>query len=128
MNLSIFRERWGVRLMVFALLCLVLLFLRLRTGSSTVTRDVPPSPAPPLSVSSTQIHADWQTAVRSVIVSYEQDQEAAKARDALLGLRVVSTDQDIHLRLVLALNALAEQAVGAGAKWQSAKQAFGAHP
>ncbi len=120
---SVFRERWGIRLGVFASLCLVLLVLRFHGQRRELSAPI--AIIPPASVRSlAQIHIDWQKAVRDILTTYEQDHQAIRARDALLALTVAPTDQQTHLQLVLALNAVSEGASKADAKWKAAKQAF----
>lgn len=123
MTSSVFRRRWGIRLGVFALLCAIGLVIRFREQRRAPS-VLPISPAITQTKSVEQMHADWQKGVRDTIAAYDQDHEAARARDALLALTVASRDQAAHLQLVLGLNALAEGAPGAKEKWKAAKQAF----
>lgn len=124
MKLSFFGGRWGIRILVFLLLGLALWAFRAqnarRSGEAPLGKM-----APPPSVSLGQMHTDWQKMVRDTAARYEQDHDAARARDSLLALTVAPADQATHLQLVLALNALAEGASDAGTKWKAALQAFG---
>lgn len=127
MKLSLFGGRWGVRLLIFVLLGVTFLILRMRNTQRFI--EAPIGKVAPLpTVSLAQMHTDWQKTVRDVAAHYEQDHDAARARDALLALTVAPADQSMHLRLVLALNALVEGASGAGAKWKEALQAFTSQP
>ena len=123
MKMSLFGRRWGIRIFVFVLLCLAFWALRIHSARKFVDAPIG-KVTPSAAVSLAQMHTDWQKMVREVSMRYEQDHDAARARDALLALTVAPADQATHLQLVLALNALAEGVSGADAKWKAAQQMF----
>ncbi len=125
-------QRWKIRLAIFGVLFGMLFILRLRTmqrslhvrsivSNSSVTSAVLTQSAP---VSLVQIHTDWHKAVETTLAVYVQDHAALRARDALLALTVAPVDQEVHLKLVLALTAVSENASDANKKWQAAERAF----
>jgi len=122
---SLFHQKWGVRLTLFIFLVAIWFGLqayrRLSSHDEYVPRAVPAT-APTRSVE--EIRAAWRQDVERILKAYEQDRNATSARDTLLGLTVAREDQDAHLRLVLALNAVVEGVLDADKKWQAAKTAF----
>lgn len=119
--ISIFQNRWGMRLAFFAVLLLALFGLQWRTRRAQVPRA---SSTPVVAPSSAQIHAAWQTSVKKILTDYDQNQSALAARDGLLALTVTREDQDIHLQLALGFNGLVEQIPDAAARLQSARSQF----
>lgn len=87
------------------------------------TQSVAPAPQP-IAVDPVVLHTQWKEAVaRSVaplVVSSSTD-EIQRALNAILALRVTSSDRDAHLQLVLALSAFAHQEVGA---YDKVREAF----
>ncbi len=120
MTFSVFRERWGVRLLVFLALLLVLFVLQ-RGFFRSSAGDT--APAPPVRTSA-QMHQAWRAEVQAILGQYDQDQNAAKAREALLGLTVAREDQAKHLALVLAFNASSERQPNADELLAQARDGF----
>lgn len=124
--MSVFRSKWGIRFVLFG--GLVLVWFGLQAYRRFVYRDQftprPVTSLPSAAQSPEQMRAMWRQRVEGIIQGYEQGKDASRARDALLGLTVAREDQEVHLRLVLALNAIVEKAADAELKWQEAKKAF----
>ena len=122
---SVFRQKWGIRLALFVFLVAIWFGLqayrRFFVQEPTVLR-VPPAPVSAPSLEETR--ATWRQNVKRIVAMYDQDKQAERAREALLALTVAREDQEAHLRLVLALNALIEGASGADKKWQTAQALF----
>jgi acylphosphatase len=96
MTFSLFRGRWAVRLLVFLGLLLVLFVLQ-----RGFFRSSPEAPVSSPSVrTSAEMQQTWRSEVQTILRQYDQDQNAAKAREALLGLTVAREDQAKHLGLV----------------------------
>jgi hypothetical protein len=81
-------------------------------------------PAGPAVVDPAELHAQWAEGTAATLTQFDQDQDAAKARDALLALRVNAADKDLHQELVFAFEAWATQASGAEARLQTAREHF----
>ncbi len=64
----------------------------------------------PRTVSSAELHANWVQRTDEIRRAYESDRDAARARDALLALRVTREDQQAHLDLVLRYERLLDTA------------------
>ncbi len=106
MTFSLFRERWGVRLLVILGLLFILFvvqrgFFRPPSSEGAASRSNTRTAA--------QLSQGWRSEVQAILRQYDQDQNASKAREALLGLTVAREDQAKHLALVLAFNALSER-------------------
>ncbi len=119
--ISLFQNRWGMRLTIFAILLLILFGLQWRARHSQAPTA---SSTPIMAPSSAQIHATWQTNVQKILTDYDQNQSAIVARDGLLALTVARDDQPVHLQLVLAFNGLVEQVPDASVKLQTARDQF----
>ncbi len=76
--------------------------------------------APPVPVE--QLHGYWVGKVQEALTTYDQDQNAIKARDALTGLRIASEDREAHLALVLAFEMKVQGQAGADEKIVVARQ------
>lgn len=122
---SVFRSKWGIRVVLFGFLVLAWFGLqayrRVAYREQFISRPTP-SASPARSLEETR--AIWRQEAKRIVRMYDEEKEPTKARDALLGLTVTREDQEAHLRLVLALNALAEKNANADVKWQEAKKGF----
>lgn len=121
MTFSVFRERWGVRLGVILGLLLILFviqrgFFRSPSSDGVVSRSNTRTAA--------QLQQTWRSEVQAILRQYDQDQNAASARESLLGLTVAREDQAKHLALVLAFNASSERQPNADALLAQARDGF----
>ncbi len=85
------------------------------------------NPPGPSVVDPAVLHERWVEGTRSAIAAFERDQDAAKARDNLLGLRVNAADRAVHQELVFAFEALASQAEGGEERVRAAQERFLTH-
>ncbi|MBP6945591.1 hypothetical protein KBD61_03695 [Patescibacteria group bacterium] len=120
MIFSFFRGRWAVRLLVFIALLLVLFVLRRGFFRSSPQGS---APTPPVRTS-VELQQVWRSEVQTILRQYDQDRNAAKAREALLGLTVTREDQAKHLALVLAFNASSERQPNADELLAQARNGF----
>lgn len=123
MTFSLFRGRWAVRLLVFLGLLLVLFVLQRGFFRSSPEASV----SSPSVRTSAEMQQTWRSEVQTILREYDQDQNAAKAREALLGLTVTREDQAKHLSLVLAFHAVAERQSSAEATLLRARSEFERH-
>lgn len=79
--------------------------------------------APPIR-SQEEMSALWIQGVQETLASYDREQNATKARDALLALSVRADDQESHLALVLAFQGLIDARGGAASSLEKARQDF----
>lgn len=114
---------WNQRIALLLLLVVVLvsggvaLHTRYQKGSAIST-------APVSNSSPTEIHAAWRTSVQVIFAEYDRTQDAEAAKNGLLALRVIAPDQEVHLALVLALQAVTESRAGAKQSLDLARQRF----
>lgn len=123
MTFSLFRGRWAVRLLVFLGLLLVLFVLQRGFFRSSPEAGV----SSPSVRTSAEMQQTWRSEVQTILRQYDQDQNAAKAREALLGLTVAREDQAKHLGLVLAFHAVVERQSNAEASLLRARSEFERH-
>lgn len=117
---SFAKRGWIIRIVVFLMLLAILFFLRSRSRS-LVPSD--PSSSQP-SVSSVERHREWRSKVENILNDYDRTSNAAQARDGLLGLTVAPEDRDMHLKLVLAFQAVVDGASDASFKLQETRKEF----
>lgn len=122
MIFSLFRQRWAVRLLVFLALLFVLFLLQ-----RGLFRSSPGAVVSPSLRTSAEMQQTWRSEVQTILRQYDQDQNAAKARESLLGLTVVREDQAKHLGLVLAFNGIVERQPNAEASLVRARSEFERH-
>lgn len=72
-----------------------------------------------------EIQQAWRISAQAAVAQYRQDQNAEKARDALVALKVANADRDVHLALVLAFEGKRQNVTGAGARLEQALKAAG---
>ena len=90
-------------------------------------RQTAPTATAPLR-SMAEIHSDWEVHARVIIEQYTHDQDATKARDALLALTVSNQDRDVDMALVLALEARRQHQADADMRWKKAMDDFSKLP
>lgn len=78
----------------------------------------------PTFVSQEGLHTQWKTQVTTILSVFDQDQNAAKAKQDLLNLHVAKIDQDLHLNLVLAMEAIYSKASDGMEKLTQARTEF----
>ena len=81
-------------------------------------------PLPPPVRSQEEMRASWIQGVQEALATYDREQDATKARDALLALSVRADDQESHLALVLAFQGLIDDRGGAARSLEKARQDF----
>lgn len=81
-------------------------------------------PTQPAVVDASALHATWVEGTQAVLTQFDRDQDPAKARDALLALRVNAADKEVHQELVFAFEALATQAGAGEARVRAAQERF----
>lgn len=112
---------------------IVIIFVCLLAAIISIWQKVKPSPqsqpaAPvytlPPERPPEQIRLEWKQGVEGVLAAYDQDQNASKARDALLNLSVTNEEKSAHLELVLAFQAAVDKKPTATSDLQKARQKF----
>lgn len=78
----------------------------------------------PAVVDPTVLHATWVEGTQAALTQFDRDQDPAKARDALLALRVNVADKETHQELVFAFEAVVTQESGAEGRLRSARERF----
>lgn len=81
-------------------------------------------PTQPAVVDPAERHAAWVRDTQTVLAQFDRDHDAAKARDALLALRVNAADKGLHQELVFAFEASVAQEAGAEGRLRAARQQF----
>ena len=120
MNTSLFGKRWGWRLLIIAVLCLVLFLLRYRSVSLP---NIVNTSAPSV-VDQAELHQGWQGQVQVILDEYDVHHDPVNAQTSLLHLTVARQDQAVHLALVLAFYGLANSKPGSVEKLQQARRVF----
>jgi hypothetical protein len=79
-------------------------------------------------ISPEAMHAAWKTRVAEILQTYDRDQNAQAAEDALSELRVTADDKEIHLKLVLAFASIVQGDKKGAERLKQARAAFQAQP
>ncbi len=90
-------ERMKLTRMHWVVIVVIVLGLIGLVVQRVYTRTAPAQQA----FSSAELHAAWIARTQEIVRDYESNHDAARARDALLALRVAREDQQAHLDLVL---------------------------
>ena len=102
--------RRSVWTLIVVLLCVagITFFVLSRRKGETVKPSEPTVSTQPVipPKSAEELRKEWTDGVNAALAKYDQDQNAKTAMDSLLALTVPSADRGVHLKLVLAFQAL----------------------